>query len=85
MEESKHNFNAIIFYLGGAGEGASACVIKNGTCVDTTMGLTPLEGKHARPPLLTHPPHSPSSLTLLTHPPHSPSASFASFASFARP
>jgi acetate kinase len=26
------------------GNGASMCAIKNGKCVDTTMGLTPLEG-----------------------------------------
>jgi acetate kinase len=33
--------NAIILHIGN---GASACAIKNGHCVDTTMGLTPLEG-----------------------------------------
>lgn len=33
--------NVIIFHLGN---GASAACVKRGACVDTTMGLTPLEG-----------------------------------------
>ena len=33
--------NVIILHVGN---GASACAVKNGVCVDTTMGLTPLEG-----------------------------------------
>jgi len=36
--------NAIIIYLGEEGEGSSACVVKDGKCIDTSMGLTPLEG-----------------------------------------
>ncbi|MBL0686331.1 MAG: acetate kinase [Sulfurospirillum sp.] len=35
------NINAITLHLGN---GASMAAIKNGKCVDTTMGLTPLEG-----------------------------------------
>ncbi len=35
------NINAITLHLGN---GASISAIKNGKCVDTTMGLTPLEG-----------------------------------------
>ena len=27
-----------------AGAGASVCAIKGGVCIDTSMGLTPLEG-----------------------------------------
>lgn len=27
-----------------AGAGASVCAIKEGVCIDTSMGLTPLEG-----------------------------------------
>jgi acetate kinase len=38
--------NAIIIYLGEEGEGSSACVVKDGKCIDTSMGLTPLEGAH---------------------------------------
>ena len=30
--------------LGGAGAGASMCAIEKGKCIDTSMGLTPLEG-----------------------------------------
>jgi len=33
--------NVIICHIGN---GASACAVKNGVCVDTSMGLTPLEG-----------------------------------------
>lgn len=33
--------NVIILHIGN---GASACAVKNGICVDTSMGLTPLEG-----------------------------------------
>ncbi len=33
--------NVIILHVGN---GASACAVKNGVCVDTSMGLTPLEG-----------------------------------------
>ena len=36
-----NNFNAISAHLGN---GASVCAIENGKCVDTSMGLTPLEG-----------------------------------------
>ncbi|AAO26897.1 acetate kinase [Buchnera aphidicola str. Bp (Baizongia pistaciae)] len=35
------SLNIIICHLGG---GASVSVVKNGVCVDTSMGLTPLEG-----------------------------------------
>lgn len=35
------DLNLIVMHLGG---GASMCCIKNGQSVDTTMGLTPLEG-----------------------------------------
>lgn len=35
------NFNAITLHLGN---GASVCAVKNGKCVETSMGLTPLEG-----------------------------------------
>lgn len=37
----KESLNAIICHLGN---GASMAVVKNGKCLDTTMGLTPLEG-----------------------------------------
>ena len=33
--------NVIVLHIGN---GASACAVKNGVCIDTTMGLTPLEG-----------------------------------------
>ena len=33
--------NVIILHIGN---GASACAVKNGVCVETSMGLTPLEG-----------------------------------------
>ena len=33
--------NVIILHIGN---GASACAVKDGVCIDTTMGLTPLEG-----------------------------------------
>lgn len=35
------NINAITAHLGN---GASICAIKDGVCIDTSMGLTPLEG-----------------------------------------
>lgn len=35
------NLNLITLHLGN---GASACAIQNGRCMDTSMGLTPLEG-----------------------------------------
>lgn len=37
-----HHNNAIL--VAHLGNGASACAIKNGKSIDTTMGLTPLEG-----------------------------------------
>ena len=33
--------NVIILHIGN---GASSCAVKNGICIDTSMGLTPLEG-----------------------------------------
>ena len=36
-----NNPNLIVCHIGS---GASMCAIKNGECVDTTMGLTPLDG-----------------------------------------
>ena len=33
--------NVIIMHIGN---GASGCAVKNGVCIDTSMGLTPLEG-----------------------------------------
>lgn len=38
---SPERFNAITLHIGN---GASACAVKNGKCIDTSMGLTPLEG-----------------------------------------
>lgn len=35
------SLNLIVLHLGS---GASACVIKDGTSLDTSMGLTPLDG-----------------------------------------
>ncbi len=37
----RKNFNLIVCHLGN---GASLSAVKNGKCVDTTMGFTPLEG-----------------------------------------
>lgn len=39
-KESKDT-NVIVLHIGN---GASACAVKNGVCVETSMGLTPLEG-----------------------------------------
>ena len=39
--EGKKNLKIINCHIGN---GASVCAIKNGKCVDTSMGLTPLEG-----------------------------------------
>jgi len=36
-----NRFNCIVLHLGN---GASACAVKNGQSVDTSMGMTPLEG-----------------------------------------
>ena len=36
-----HQVSAILLHLGS---GASMAAIRNGRCVDTTMGMTPLEG-----------------------------------------
>ena len=41
LGKKSSNLNLIIMHLGG---GASMCCIQNGQSVDTTMGLTPLEG-----------------------------------------
>ena len=41
LELDKNDSNILVAHLGN---GASACAIKNGESVDTTMGLTPLEG-----------------------------------------
>ncbi|XP_057866948.1 uncharacterized protein LOC131074367 isoform X2 [Cryptomeria japonica] len=41
LGQEKENVNAIAFHLGA---GASIAAIKNGKCIDTTMGVTPLEG-----------------------------------------
>lgn len=53
-----HRLRAILFHLGS---GCSACAIRNGTSVDTSMGLTPLDGLMMRtrsgsvdPSLLLH-------------------------------
>ncbi len=39
--EGKKNLRIISCHIGN---GASVCAIKNGKCIDTSMGLTPLEG-----------------------------------------
>ncbi|WPT15994.1 Acetate kinase [Picochlorum sp. SENEW3] len=39
--KSVENFNGIMCHLGA---GASVCVVQNGKSIDTTMGLTPLQG-----------------------------------------
>jgi len=41
MDEDLNILNLIILHLGN---GASACAIKSGKSIDTSMGLTPLEG-----------------------------------------
>lgn len=41
LEIPNDSFNAITLHIGN---GSSISAIKNGKCVDTTMGLTPLEG-----------------------------------------
>ena len=41
LGKKSSDLNLIIMHLGG---GASMCCIKNGKSIDTTMGLTPLEG-----------------------------------------
>jgi len=33
-----------VFVCCHVGAGASMCAIENGKCIDTSMGLTPLEG-----------------------------------------
>lgn len=41
LGKSNKDTNAIICHIGN---GASLCAVKNGICIDTTMGMTPLEG-----------------------------------------
>ncbi len=41
LNKDPKDTNLIIAHIGN---GASMCAVKNGVCVDTTMGLTPLEG-----------------------------------------
>lgn len=41
LKKKTNNLNAIICHLGN---GSSIAAIKNGICIDTSMGLTPLEG-----------------------------------------
>lgn len=41
LGKDPHEVNLIIAHVGN---GASMCAVKNGVCVDTTMGLTPLDG-----------------------------------------
>ncbi|KAH9314457.1 hypothetical protein KI387_023084, partial [Taxus chinensis] len=41
LGQAKEKVNVIAFHLGA---GASIASIKNGKCIDTTMGVTPLEG-----------------------------------------
>lgn len=41
LGKNKEDLNIISCHLGN---GSSICAIKNGKCIDTTMGLTPLEG-----------------------------------------
>ncbi|MCR6570217.1 acetate kinase [Campylobacter insulaenigrae] len=41
LNKDINSFNAISAHLGN---GASVCAIKNGKCIDTSMGFTPLEG-----------------------------------------
>ena len=41
LGKKNEDTNVIILHIGN---GASACAVKNGVCVETSMGLTPLEG-----------------------------------------
>ncbi|MFI6080330.1 acetate/propionate family kinase [Streptomyces sp. NPDC051217] len=41
LDRPAHTFQAVLVHLGG---GCSACAVREGRSVDTTMGLTPLEG-----------------------------------------
>lgn len=41
LGKSPKDTNVIIAHIGN---GASMCAVKNGVCIDTSMGLTPLEG-----------------------------------------
>ena len=41
LNKENKDTNVIIMHIGN---GASACAVKNGICIDTSMGLTPLEG-----------------------------------------
>ena len=41
LGKSPKETNLIIAHIGN---GASMCAVKNGVCIDTSMGLTPLEG-----------------------------------------
>lgn len=41
LGKKNEDTNVIILHIGN---GASACAVKNGVCIDTSMGLTPLEG-----------------------------------------
>ena len=41
LEKENKDTNVIIMHIGN---GASGCAVKNGVCIDTSMGLTPLEG-----------------------------------------
>ena len=41
VEWSRDGLQAVLVHLGG---GCSACAVRNGRSMDTTMGLTPLEG-----------------------------------------
>lgn len=41
LGKSNKDTNVIICHIGN---GASVCAVKNGVCIDTSMGLTPLEG-----------------------------------------
>lgn len=41
LDKKPEDTNVIIAHIGN---GASICAVKNGVCIDTSMGLTPLEG-----------------------------------------
>ena len=41
LGKKNEDTNVIIMHIGN---GASACAVKNGVCIETSMGLTPLEG-----------------------------------------
>ena len=41
LQKPRAELSAILCHLGN---GASMCAVRDGQCVDTTMGLTPLEG-----------------------------------------